>query len=58
MLIYNAKIYTMTGEPLENGFLCIEDGKIAKIGKMLELTQPPKTGDFNAYGMNGKRSRL
>ena len=52
MLIYNAKIYTMTGEPLENGFLCIEDGKIAKIGRMLELTQPPKTGDFNAYGMN------
>ena len=52
MLIYNAKIYTMAGEPLENGFLRIENGKIAEIGKMTELKTPPKSGDYNAYGLN------
>lgn len=52
MLIYNAKIYTMAGEPLENGFIRTQGSKIAEIGPMLELKTPPTREDFNAYGMN------
>lgn len=52
MLIYNAKIYTMTDEPLENGFIRTENGKITEIGKMLELKSAPLPTDFNAYGYN------
>ena len=53
MLIYNAKIYTMseTGV-IDNGFVLVENGKIARVGKMTELDTPPSRDDFNAFGMN------
>ena len=53
MLIYNAKIYTM-GEAgvIDNGFVLVEGGKIARVGKMSELETPPVREDFNAFGMN------
>lgn len=53
MLIYNAKIYTMseTGV-IDNGFVLAENGKIARVGKMTELDTPPSRDDFNAFGMN------
>lgn len=53
MLIYNAKIYTMSkAGVIDNGFVLIENGKIAKVGKMAELDTPPTREDFNAFGMN------
>lgn len=52
MLIYNARIYTACGEPIENGFIKIEDGKIAQVGQMLELKEAPQRTDFNAFGLN------
>ncbi len=32
--IYNAKVYTMNGPVIENGYVTIKDGKIADVGKM------------------------
>jgi imidazolonepropionase-like amidohydrolase len=32
MKIYNAKIYTMNSQPIENGWVEINDGKIVKVG--------------------------
>lgn len=52
MLIYNAKIFTVSGDIIENGFIRTEGGKISAIGKMLELKTPPTHEDFNAYGLN------
>lgn len=53
MLIYNAKIYTMSDMGvIDNGFVLAENGKIAKVGKMTELDTPPTREDFNAFGMN------
>ena len=53
MLIYNAKIYTMTeAGVIDNGFILTEKGKIARVGKMTELETPPTREDFNAFGMN------
>ena len=53
MLIYNAKIYTMEeAGVIDNGFILIENGKIARVGKMSELNAPPTREDFNAFGMN------
>lgn len=34
MLIQNAMIYTMAGEPIPNGYLLVRDGKIAAVGEM------------------------
>lgn len=34
MLIQNAMIYTMAGEPIPNGYLLVRDGKIAAVGAM------------------------
>ena len=53
MLIYNAKIYTMSDAGvIDNGFVLVENGKIARVGKMAELDTPPTREDFNAFGMN------
>ena len=53
MLIYNAKIYTMSGAGvIDNGFILTEKGKIARVGKMTELETPPTRDDFDAFGMN------
>ena len=53
MLIYNAKIYTMSDMGvIDNGFVLVEKGKIARVGKMVELDVPPTREDFNAFGMN------
>lgn len=34
MLIQNAMIFTMAGEPIPNGYLLVRDGKIAAVGTM------------------------
>lgn len=34
MLIQNAMIYTMAGEPIPNGYLLVRDGKIVSVGEM------------------------
>lgn len=34
MLIQNAMIYTMAGDPIPNGYLLVQDGKIAAVGPM------------------------
>lgn len=34
MLIQNAMIFTMAGEPIPNGYLLVRDGKIAAVGAM------------------------
>ncbi|WP_101696466.1 amidohydrolase [Clostridium minihomine] len=34
MLIQNAKIYTMAGDPIDSGYLLVKDGKIQQIGPM------------------------
>ena len=53
MLIYNARIYTMSDAGIiDNGFVLTENGKIARVGKMTELTTPPTREDFDAFGMN------
>ena len=53
MLIYNAKIYTMSeAGVIDNGFVLVEKGKISRVGKMTELDTPPTREDFNAFGMN------
>ena len=53
MLIYNAKIYTMSDMGvIDNGFVMTDNGKISRVGKMTELDTPPTREDFNAFGMN------
>ena len=53
MLIYNAKIYTMSDMGvIDNGFVMTDNGKISRVGKMTELDTPPAREDFNAFGMN------
>lgn len=53
MLIYNAKIYTMSEMGvIDNGFVMTDNGKISRVGKMTELDTPPTREDFNAFGMN------
>lgn len=53
MLIYNAKIYTMSERGvIENGFVEIKDGKIAAVGEMSDLGIVPSENDFNAEGAN------
>lgn len=45
MIIKNAKIITMTGETLENGFIDIQNGKIARVGEMCDC---PEGESFDA----------
>lgn len=40
MLIQNATLYTMAGEPIQNGFLRISDGKIEQLGAMPAQPRP------------------
>ena len=37
---------------IDNGFVLVENGRIARVGKMTELDTPPTRDDFNAFGMN------
>ena len=53
MLIYNAKIHTMTDAGvIDNGYVLTENGKITRAGKMTDLPFPPTRTDFDAFGMN------
>lgn len=56
MLIYNAKIYTMSKRGIiENGYVKTENGKITAVGEMRELTESAEAfsdTDFNAEGAN------
>ena len=48
MLIINAHIFTMEGEPIENGFVRFENGKFTEVGDMSSLTD--REGAFDAEG--------
>lgn len=49
MLIYNAEIHTMNGgEVIKNGWLSVEDGKIAAIGSGIPVSIPEDS--FDAWG--------
>ena len=48
MLIYNARIFTVSGDYIEKGFVKAEEGKIAAFGSMSELTEKPSEADYNA----------
>ncbi len=55
MLIYNAKIYTMSeAGVIENGFVEIKNGKISSVGAMSSLESEPSSYDesFDAKGAN------
>lgn len=53
MLIYNAKIYTMSEVGIiENGYVEVQDGKITAVGEMSELKATTEGTDFNAEGAN------
>ncbi len=43
--IINGKIYTMTGEIIEDGVILISDGKIAAVGKELEIPKDAQVID-------------
>lgn len=51
MLIYNARIFTVSGDYIEKGFVKAEEGKIAAFGSMSELTEKPSEADYNAEGL-------
>lgn len=48
MLIINARIFTMEGDPIENGFVRFEDGKFTEVGPMTALADTE--GAFDAEG--------
>lgn len=53
MLIYNAKIYTMSDKgTIENGFVRTEGEKIAEVGEMKDINTLPGETDFDAKGGN------
>lgn len=53
MLIYNAKIHTMTSRGvIENGYVIINGGIIRGVGDMKDLDCAPGTEDFDAGGCN------
>jgi imidazolonepropionase-like amidohydrolase len=47
----NAKIYTISGEPIENGYLLIQNGKIIKTGNIEEAAS---FEDIKIYDVSGK----
>lgn len=52
MLIYDANVYTMSDKGLIlNGYVLVENGKIAKVGKMSELSEIPE-GSIDGKGCN------
>ena len=48
MLIINVRIFTMEGDPIENGFVRFEDGKFTEVGPMTALADTE--GAFDAEG--------
>jgi imidazolonepropionase-like amidohydrolase len=51
MRIYNAKLYTMDGPVIENGYVEMENGLIAQVGSMDRLGDwTPASGDYDARG--------
>lgn len=46
--VVGGTVYTMAGEPLENGTVLMEDGRIAQVGR--ELTVPPGYAVIDATG--------
>ncbi len=48
LLIKNAKVYTMAGEPIENGCVLVEDGKIKEVGT--DLVAPLDAQVIDAAG--------
>ncbi len=53
MLIYNAKIYTLSESGIiDNGFVRIKDGKISELGQMSELKRITDEESFDAEGGN------
>lgn len=48
MLIYNAKIATMAGKTIDNGYIEIKDGKISDLGEMSALKAAISDSDYNA----------
>lgn len=48
MRIVHAKLYTMEGAPIEDGFLRVENGRIAELGDMCDTSVQPD--DLNAEG--------
>lgn len=51
MLLINAKIYTMVGDPIENGYLWLDGEKIGDIGEMIQLSRT----DEQTIDLKGKR---
>lgn len=51
MIIYNAKLVTMAGDDIENGFIEIKNGKISNIGTMQQLKAKPSSNDIDATGL-------
>lgn len=55
MLIYNARIYTMAEKAeniIENGYVLVENGKIADVNSMNNLSVTPTDEDIDAQGMD------
>jgi imidazolonepropionase-like amidohydrolase len=52
-IFLNAKIYPISGEPIENGYLVIHNGKITEVGSM-ENFPPGKEEDIIAFNVTGK----
>src|SRR5437868_2709344 len=48
LLIRAAKVYTMTGAPLEPGAVLVRDGKIAEVAAKLEAPEGVKVVDLGA----------
>ncbi len=49
----NGKIYPISGEPIENGYLLIHNGKIVEVGSM-ESFPPGKEEDIIVFNVEGK----
>jgi imidazolonepropionase-like amidohydrolase len=52
-IFLNAKIYPISGEPIENGYLVIHKGKITEVGSM-ENFPPGKEEDIIVFNVTGK----
>jgi imidazolonepropionase-like amidohydrolase len=52
-IFLNAKIYPISGEPIENGYLVIHNGKITEVGSM-ENFPPGKEEDIIVFNVTGK----
>lgn len=52
MIIYNAKIYTMAGSVIENGYVVSQNGKITEIGSMADFNKQISESDIDGKNMN------